>query len=174
MISRDPLANPEPLIRRVHAYVAYRLGHGPDAEDATSEVFARALRRRETYDRRRGEPLAWLIGIARRVVAEEFERRAAAPTGNLHEITGGASLEDDLVRRLMLAKAMSLLNERDSELIALRYGSDLSAAEIARLLHTRKNTIEVALHRARSKLAELLIAAEGADAEHLEGEAVSF
>jgi len=38
----DPLANPEPLIRRVYAYVAYRLGDGPDAEDVTSQVFERA------------------------------------------------------------------------------------------------------------------------------------
>jgi len=36
MFERDPLANPEPLIRRVYAYVAYRIGDGPDAEDVTS------------------------------------------------------------------------------------------------------------------------------------------
>ena len=40
--ARDPLADPEPLIRRVYAYVAYRIGDGPDAEDVTSEVFERA------------------------------------------------------------------------------------------------------------------------------------
>ena len=28
--SRDPLANPEALIRRVYAFVAYRLGDGPE------------------------------------------------------------------------------------------------------------------------------------------------
>ncbi len=33
MFKRDPLANPEPLIRRVYAYVAYFVGDGPDAED---------------------------------------------------------------------------------------------------------------------------------------------
>ena len=32
---RDPLADPEPLIRRVYAYVAYRLGEGAEAEDVT-------------------------------------------------------------------------------------------------------------------------------------------
>ena len=40
----DPLRNPEPLIRRVYGYVAYRIGDGPDAEDITSETFERALR----------------------------------------------------------------------------------------------------------------------------------
>ncbi|MGD0714498.1 MAG: hypothetical protein ABSB24_09975 [Gaiellaceae bacterium] len=33
--SRDPLAHPEPLIRRVYAYVAYRIGDGADGEDVT-------------------------------------------------------------------------------------------------------------------------------------------
>ncbi len=43
-MTRDPLRDPESLIRRVHAYVAYRLGNGPGAEDVTSDVFERALR----------------------------------------------------------------------------------------------------------------------------------
>ena len=69
MIRRsDPLAQPEPLIRRVYAYAAYRLGDGQDAEDVTSETFARALRYRDSYDRSKGEPIAWLLGIARRCV----------------------------------------------------------------------------------------------------------
>ena len=80
--SRDPLANPEALIRRVYAYVAYRLGDGPDAEDVTSEVFERALRYRESYDRSKGEPIAWLLGIAQPLherVPGGSCRRAGAP-----------------------------------------------------------------------------------------------
>src|SRR5207247_1760734 len=74
-VSRDPLAYPEPLIRRVYAYVAYRIGDGADAEDVTSEVFERALRYRKSYDRRKGEPAAWLIGIARRSVDSHLAGR---------------------------------------------------------------------------------------------------
>jgi DNA-directed RNA polymerase specialized sigma24 family protein len=44
---KDPLANPAPLVKRVYAYVAYRIGDGPDAEDVTSETFERALRYRD-------------------------------------------------------------------------------------------------------------------------------
>lgn len=72
---RDPLAHPEPLIRRVSAYVAYRIGDGADAEDVTADVFERALRYRESYDRRKGEPSAWLIGIARRSVDSHLAAR---------------------------------------------------------------------------------------------------
>ena len=68
MFRVDPLANPEPLIKRVYAYVAYRVGEGPDAEDLTSETFERALRYKKSYDSSKGEPIAWLIGIARRCI----------------------------------------------------------------------------------------------------------
>ena len=74
MHRRDPLANPEPLIRRVYAYVAYRIGDGPDAEDVTSEVFERALRYRESYDPTRGR--------ARRVADRYRAPQAEARTAN--------------------------------------------------------------------------------------------
>ena len=63
-MAADPLADPAPLIRRVYAYVAYRVGDGPEAEDITSETFERALRYREKYDSHKGTPAAWLLGIA--------------------------------------------------------------------------------------------------------------
>src|SRR5215472_16012143 len=75
MLARDPLANPEPLIRRVYAYCAYRLGDGAEAEDATSDAFERALRYRSTFDPRKGTQAAWLVGIARRTVDDVVARR---------------------------------------------------------------------------------------------------
>lgn len=150
MFSRDPLANPEPLIRRVYAYAAYRLGDGPDAEDATSEAFERALRYRESYDRAKGEPVAWLIGIARRCVDQVLADRV--PVAQAPEVESPLDLEQQTVTRLELTRALSGLSEQDRELVALRYGADLSARQIAELLEARTNTIEVALHRALERL----------------------
>jgi RNA polymerase sigma-70 factor, ECF subfamily len=151
VIRRDPLANPKPLIRRVYAYAAYRLGDGPAAEDVTSEVFERALRYRDRFDPRRGEPVAWLLGIARRCVAEAL----AAPAALAVEPPDKAdprSLEADAVRRLDLRAAVRTLDERDQELLALRYGADLTARQIAAIAGARTNAIEVALHRALARL----------------------
>lgn len=151
MIARDPLAHPEPLIRRVYAYVAYRIGDGPDAEDVTSQTFERALRYRDTYDRRKGEPLPWLLGIARNCIAEAMSGRAQSTT-EVSEVAAPGDLEEDAARRIDTAAAVLRLDERDLELIALRYGADLSARQIARLLGERTNTVEVALHRALRRL----------------------
>jgi RNA polymerase sigma-70 factor, ECF subfamily len=148
----NPLANPEPLIRRVYAYVAYRLGDGPDAEDVTSDTFERALRYRSTYDVRKGPPAAWLVGIARRAVDDHLASRQPLPAGELDERAAPGELEADVVRRLALGAAVARLDERDRELVALRYGADLTARQIGSLLDMRTNAVEVALHRALARL----------------------
>lgn len=151
----DPLADPHLLIRRIYSYVAYRLGDGPDAEDVTSETFERALRYRSSFDSRRGDAAAWLIGIARRCIADATMKRRETATGEvperLVESHGDASL-----RRLDLTAAVAQLDERDREIVALRYGADLTARQIGELLDMRTNAVEVALHRALTRLRTLL------------------
>lgn len=145
----DPFANPAPLIRRVYAYVAYRIGDGPDAEDVTGEAVERALRYRDTFDPKRGDATAWLIGIARRVISDRTLREL--PTRDLPEETAD-SHESSSLRSIELAAAVSALDERDREIVALRFGADLAAKEIAGVLELRVNTVEVALHRALARL----------------------
>jgi RNA polymerase sigma factor (sigma-70 family) len=150
MLRRDPLSDPQPLIRRVYAYVAYRVGDGPDAQDVTSEVFERALRYRDSYDSSKGSPGAWLIGIARRVLGDMPP--AEYDVGAVPETASPLDLEETTVARLDLAALVRRLEERDRELIALRYGADLSCRQIGELIGMRTNSVEVALHRALARL----------------------
>ncbi len=155
MARRDPLADPEPLIRRVYSYVAYRIGDGPEAQDVTSETFERALRGRGTYDSSKGTPVAWLIGIARRCLSETIADRLNT-VADLPEQAEWNDLEEATVRRLMLGRAISTLDDREQDLIALRYGGDLTARRIGEILGMETNAVEVALHRALLRLRELL------------------
>jgi RNA polymerase sigma-70 factor (ECF subfamily) len=134
----------------VYAYAAYRLGDGPDAEDATNDAFERALRYRESYDPRKGDPAAWLIGIARRCVDQILVSRV--PVAEPPDREASLDLEQQTVTRLELGRALAGLSDQDRELVALRYGADLSARQIGELLEARTNTIEVALHRALERL----------------------
>ncbi|MEP6978905.1 MAG: sigma-70 family RNA polymerase sigma factor, partial [Thermoleophilia bacterium] len=139
------------LIRRVGAYVAYRIGEGPEAEDVTSDVFERALRYRDSYEPSRGEPIAWLIGIARRCIEDTLRARQTLMSEPL-EVADPTDLEDETVRRLALGRQLSHLDVGDQELIALRYGADLTARQIGELIGMRRNAVEVALHRALARL----------------------
>jgi RNA polymerase sigma factor (sigma-70 family) len=151
----DPLADPEPLIRRVYSYVAYRIGDGPEAEDVTSETFERALRGRDTYDPSRGTTTAWLLGIARRCISDAMANRET-PVAEVPEFADTHDLEDDSIQRLTVGTAIATLEERDQELLALRYGADLTARRIAEVLGLQTNAVEVALHRALGRLREHL------------------
>ncbi len=152
---RDPLAHPRPLMRRVYAYAAYRLGDGPEAEDAMSETFERAIRYRSTYDERLGEPAVWLIGIARRCVSEVLAQRAES-AGEPPDQAAPGNLEVEAVARVTMKDAVAQLSTRDRELIGLRYGGDLSARQIAEVLDSTTNAVEVGLHRALSRLRGVL------------------
>src|ERR1700742_1910715 len=59
----------------VYAYVASLLHDGPAAEEVTATAFERAYRKRHRFDSRRGEPRAWLLGIARNAALDELRRR---------------------------------------------------------------------------------------------------
>jgi RNA polymerase sigma factor (sigma-70 family) len=148
---RDPLANPEPLIRRVYSYAAYRVGPGPEAEDITSETFEHALRSKHTYDASKGTPVAWVLGIARNCVADAVAARL--PTvAEPPELGDDGRLEEEAVERITLAAAIASLDEREQDLIALRYGADLTAKRIGEALGLSTNAVEVALHRALGHL----------------------
>lgn len=137
------------VIARVYSYAAYRVGAGVDAEDVTAETFERAMRYMQSFDPKRGDVTSWLIGISRRVIAGQ-PMREQPPTGPLDAAVDGPEVGS--LRTIQLAAAVATLDERDREIIALRFGADLTAKEIARVLELRVNTVEVALYRALARL----------------------
>ena len=154
----DPFANPEELLRRVYAYVAYRVGNQSEAEDITSETFERALRYRDGFDERKGEPVAWLLGIARNCVYDALLRPRERAGDEVQ--AAQPDVEAEVVGKLALMEALATLSPSDRELLALRYGADLSPREIGRLLDHTRNAVDVALSRARTRLAAALQRAE--------------
>jgi RNA polymerase sigma factor (sigma-70 family) len=151
----DPLRDPRALIRRIYSYVAYRVGDGAEAEDITSEVFERAIRYRSSYDPARGEPVSWLVGIARRCIDDAAALGSEPPSATL-DLADPADLEGDALRRLIVARALARLEQRDRDLLALKYGADLPTREIASVLELTGEATDVALHRARKRLRDEL------------------
>src|SRR5689334_16491462 len=59
----------------VYSYVATLLHDPAAAEDVTAQAFERAVRKRRSYDAKKGSPRAWLFGIARHAALDELRRR---------------------------------------------------------------------------------------------------
>jgi RNA polymerase sigma-70 factor (ECF subfamily) len=128
-VKHDPFADLEPLVQRVYAYVAYRLGDGPDAERVTKQTFEMAFRHRGAFDPRQDDPLVWLTSFAR----WHLEQRA------LPEPVA-AEYSD-------LRGAVETLPENDRELVALRYGAELSPAQVGAILELEPAAVDAELGR---------------------------
>jgi RNA polymerase sigma-70 factor, ECF subfamily len=142
----------------VYAYVAGLLRDATAAEEVTAAAFERAYRKRNRFDPRRGEPRAWLFGIARNAALDELRRR-----GRQTELTAEPadfdSLETDSdtdhsERRLAVSAALEQLQPAERELIALKFFAGLANAEIAQVVGVSESNAGTKLHRAMTKLRE--------------------
>lgn len=141
---------------RVLGYAIRRTSDRATAEDAVSETFLVAWRRLDVVP---AEALPWLLGVARKVLANQ--RRAAgrrAPDGPLvpleavAELDPRAAVADLVADRQAFATAFAALSAADREVLALVSWDGLSAGEAAAVLDCKPATFYLRLHRARRRL----------------------
>ena len=142
----------------VYAYVASLVRDPAAAEEVTAAAFERAYRKRSRFDRRRGEPRAWLFGIARNAALDELRRRGrqAELTADPIDVSSAAAGEtvEQSERRLALANALDQLSPPERELVALKFFAGLDNSEIATLLGVSESNAGTRLHRVMTKLRE--------------------
>jgi RNA polymerase sigma factor (sigma-70 family) len=143
---------------RVYAYVASLLGEHAAAEDATALAFERAYRKRGGYRPSRGSREAWVFGIARNAALDELRRRKRRATLEADPEDVDAQAPDHqaelTLRRETVRTAMTSLDPRERELVALKFMAGLSNAEIARVLDVSESNVGTRLHRTVNKLRE--------------------
>ena len=148
-------------VNRVFRTVRALLRSDAEAEDVTQDAMLIALTSLDRYSPRAGTRFAaWLTTIAVNTARRRFRRRRPelTATGELPEIAAAeADLGDDvdLARhRAALLLALAELEPREREIVSLRYGSDLSATEIAAQTGIGAANVRKILERARLRLAE--------------------
>jgi RNA polymerase sigma-70 factor (ECF subfamily) len=142
----------------VFAYVATLLHDASAAEEVTAQAFERAVRRRRSYDPRRGSPRAWLFGIARNAALDELRRRKRSATLTAEpadlEAAGTDDEADRALRRATVRAALAGLTARDREVVALKFHAGLDNAELAAVLGVSVSNAGTLLHRAMTQLRE--------------------
>jgi RNA polymerase sigma factor (sigma-70 family) len=148
----------------IYAYFAYRLGSREDAEDLTQLTFERALRAWRRYDERRASVMSWLLAIARNALID-YRRRDRSP--RQISLSRGEAAEDELRiaadpedERLgpspELAAALGGVRSRDREVIALRFGADLTIPEIAETMGLSVANVQQIISRTLRRLRRML------------------
>ncbi|WP_329219958.1 sigma-70 family RNA polymerase sigma factor [Streptomyces sp. NBC_01485] len=147
----------------VYRYIYYRVGGKATAEDLTSETFLRALRRIGTFTWQGRDFGAWLVTIARNLVADHFKSsrfRLEVTTGEMLDANEVArSPEDSVLESLSnaaLLDAVRRLNPQQQECVTLRFLQGLSVAETARVMGKNEGAIKTLQYRAVRTLARLL------------------
>jgi RNA polymerase sigma factor (sigma-70 family) len=161
---RDPNAF-EALIRRhqvsIYNFCLRMLGRADDAADVAQETFVQLFTHLGQIDER--EPIApWLFRVARNRCIDVIRRRRTVPLGQPDDMGEGTliaepadeePLPEEMAERAdlqdVLANAIAELPPAYAEVVALRYASDRSFAEIAAILDCDEGTARVRFHRAK-------------------------
>jgi RNA polymerase sigma-70 factor (ECF subfamily) len=146
----------------VRRYVARRVRDPHLAADLTAEIFLAAIDSAATYRPERGAPGAWLVGVAKNVIATEF-RRQSRDRGLVRRIAGRRLLDPDSLARLeeqldaerdarRVLEAIASLPRRERALMELVAVDGLSVTDAAAVLGVKPGTARVRLHRGRARL----------------------
>jgi RNA polymerase sigma-70 factor (ECF subfamily) len=142
----------QPLLR----FLIYRTGDRALAEDIVADTFERVLRSRGRFDPRKSSEKTWIYSIALNRLTDHGRRAAVA--AKVHEpdpVAARGSSPDHtsaVEDRDLIHRGLATLSPEEREAIALRYGSDLTLPEIAKLTRERLSTIEGRVYRGLRKL----------------------
>ncbi|BBH64915.1 hypothetical protein ACTI_16000 [Actinoplanes sp. OR16] len=151
----------------VFRFVYFRVGNRQLAEDLTSDTFLRALKRIGSFTWQGRDLGAWLVTIARNLVADHFKSgryRLEVTTGDVLD----ADREDrgpegspesavvDHITNVALLTAVKQLNPEQQECIVLRFLQGFSVAETAQTMGKNEGAIKALQYRAVRALNRLL------------------
>ncbi len=151
----------------VARFVACRVASSADAEDLVARTFHRLLESLDTLDAARGTVLGWCLATARNLATDLGRADRLRPGGAAALGAEAAEAVPDRVvdaqgrlesdeRLQALARVLEGLPAETRELIELRFGDGLSAAEIAALTGGSEVAVRKRLSRALATLREAL------------------
>jgi RNA polymerase sigma-70 factor (ECF subfamily) len=147
--------NAEALFR----YCYFRVSSREIAEDLMQESFMRVwnyLAEGNTID----TPKAFLYRIASNLIIDHYRHKKEMSLDTLVEggydpVGEGASSITDFASAQHLLRLLDELDSQSREILTLRYVSDLSVTDIAKVIGQSENVVSVRIHRAIEKLKKL-------------------
>lgn len=150
-------------VELIYRYVYYRVGNKAQAEDFVSETFLRALRRITSFTWQGRDFAAWLVTIARNLIADHYKSgrfRLEITTAEMLDADqaqdGPESAVLDSLTNETLLSAVRELGGEQQECIVLRFLQGLSVTETALAMGKTDGAIKALQYRAVRTLSRLL------------------
>ncbi|MCD8067990.1 MAG: sigma-70 family RNA polymerase sigma factor [Lachnospiraceae bacterium] len=135
----------------VERFVKFQIQSKEDAEDVLQEVYLTACRKFSQL-RDRDSFKAWLISIARNKCNDYFRRKAVQLEIPIDELTEKELSSDSkygIAEVSVVRETLSLLGDKDKQILFLYFWKEMSQAEIAKQLGIPVGTVKSRLYTAK-------------------------
>src|SRR5579864_7954768 len=135
---------------RFYAFVSRRVHNRQEAQDLTSQVFARALANIRRFEWRGTPFAAWLYRMAANAIADHYQSKARELPLHDPQVTDDELLQVE--RRATLARYVERLPAEQRRVVALRFFEGRSIREIAERIGKSEGAVKQLQWRALQKL----------------------
>lgn len=149
----------ETYYKRVYNYIYYQVKCYYTAEDLTSQVFEKIMLKINTYSEKKAPFEVWLFAIARNTINDYFrssQKHKFLSIDTIKELVSRRKNPEDIVEisetNEELLNALSILDTRERNIVALKFGAELKNIEIAEILNITESNVGVILYRTMKKL----------------------
>jgi len=150
---------------KVYNFIYYRVLHKQDAEDITSAVFIKVAKHFDAYDPDKGSLSSWIFKIADNTLLDHFRSNSSKGIcGNIDELPDAALsvdfegearlIKDEALRELYMA--LSQLDGKTREIIAMKYFWEKTIRQIATEKQMNESTVSTMHNRGLDKLRKSL------------------
>ena len=145
--------------KRVYNYIYYRVNCHHTAEDLVSQVFEKVMLKIDTYSKDKSPFEVWLFAIARNTINDYFrssKKYKFLSIDSIKELISKKKTPEDIVETSEtndeLLKALRILDTREQNIVALKFGAELKNVEIAEMLNLTESNVGVILYRTVKRL----------------------
>lgn len=151
----------EEYFDRIYRYLVLKIGDTTEAEDITQQVFLNALQSISSFKWKGVSFSAWLYRIAHNQAVDFLRRKTRRITVPLDDTLSsgdidpqGAVEQKSEIERIIAAARK--LTSAQREVISLRFASELSVAEVARLMGKSEGAVKALQHSAIVSMRKIL------------------
>lgn len=139
---------------KVQAYVNSKVCNYDLSEDITSDIFLKIYEKLDTFDETKSSISTWIFTIARNTLTDYYRTRKVFSEVP-EDLADDSSIDDELCTNEMLetlADALEDLDERERDLIILKYYKGLTLTEIAERMDISYSYVKILHNKALSGL----------------------
>lgn len=143
---------------KVYGYILSKIQNVQNAEDLTSDVFLKVYEKIDTFDESKASLSTWIYTITRNKLTDYYRTRKVFDEIPESE-ESGFSLEDEVCNTQTLetlAQALETLDERERDIVILRYYSGKTLKDISEQMNISYAYVKVLQNNAFSKLRKFL------------------